>query len=575
MAVDLILKAQSIITMEPGQPRAQAVAVDSATGEIVAVGTLAECQAAAPGVAVTDLGNTILMPGFIEAHSHPALSGLVTELPSYWVSRAQGFATYADVQNLWQQLDKTLPAGEPVMCWGLDRMGQGAPELTNTELDAIFPSRPAVVFDISGHEAYFNSATIALNGWPDGKPPADPPAARFGRNADGTSNGRAYETGAVALATGAVSAKILNDPLKSVASWFRTLASVGVTTTADTAYSPQLLPAYEAISSSAHAPARIGVYHVATDPTCTQELGSSIPADRLWKAGVKLWADGTTFIGTLAASFPFLENDTTKNANVLIGPSAESVMNYTRAQLDAALDSIAGSGLQAAVHAHGDVAIDIVLDAYASVLSKHGMLGTDHRWRIEHWSAGRADQFQRAVDLDIATTLATYQFIQLGDLLDGTLFPSDIGSRWVAAADAIKAGAKVSFHSDSPVSPVNPIQTMQCMVTRRTPSGQLHAVEQGISVDDALRAYTINATYHMRRENDLGSIVVGKLADFVQLSADPYVCDPNQLSDQVKVLATWSGGVKVDIDAFMADTAKVDPAAHAPLAQHAVQHTCC
>jgi predicted amidohydrolase YtcJ len=575
MTADMVLTAQSVITMEPSNPRAEAVAVDSSTGAIVAVGTLAECQAAAPGVAVTDLGDTVLMPGFIEAHSHPAVSGLATEPPAHWISRAQGYATYADVQALWRQLDSSLPDGEGVMCWGLDRMGQGAPELLNTDLDVFFPNRPAAIFDISGHEAYFNSATIALNGWPGGKPPADPPASRFGRNADGTSNGRAYETGAVSLATNALSAKVITDPLKSVASWFRTLAQAGVTTTSDMAYSPSLLPAYEAVASSPHSPVRVGVYHVATDPACTQPLNSTVPAERLWKAGTKLWADGTTFIGTLAASFPFLENDTTKNANVLIGPSAESVMNYTRAQLDAALEPIAASGLQPAIHAHGDVAIDIVLDAYASVLSRHGLLDTDHRWRIEHWSAGRADQFRRAVDLGVATTLATYQFVQLGDLLDGTLFPSEIGARWVAAADAIKSGAKVSFHSDSPVSPVDPIQTIQCMVTRRTPSGELHAPDQSISMDDALRAYTINAAYHLRREQDLGSIAVGKLADFVQLSADPYDVDPLQLTDQVNVLATWSGGVKVDTDAFMSDMAAVDPAGHASLTGHVATHTCC
>jgi predicted amidohydrolase YtcJ len=185
MAADVVLTAQSVITMDLTCPRAQAIAIDSTTGTIVAVGTLAECQAAAPGVTVTDLGDTVLLPGFIEAHSHPAVSGLATEPPCHWISRAQNYANYAQVQELWHQLDSTLPAGVPVMCWGLDRMGQGAPELTNTDLDAFFPTRPAAIFDISGHEAYFNSATIALNGWAEGKPPADPPAARFGRNAVG------------------------------------------------------------------------------------------------------------------------------------------------------------------------------------------------------------------------------------------------------------------------------------------------------------------------------------------------------------------------------------------------------
>lgn len=151
----------------------------------------------------------------------------------------------------------------------------------------------------------------------------------------------------------------------------------------------------------------------------------------------------------------------------------------------------------------------------------------------------------------------------------------DAGPRWVAVADAIKAGAKVSFHSDSPVSPVNPLQTIQCMVTRRTPSGQLHGVEQSISMDDALRAYTINAAYHLRREHDRGSIEAGKVADVVQLSADPCLVDPAELDSEVKVLGTWSGGVQVDVDAFMADIASVDPAAHEGLRQSAAHHTCC
>lgn len=576
MPADVILKASSVITMEIAAPRAEAVAVDSTTGAIIAVGTLAECQTAAPGVAVTDLGDGVLMPGFIEAHSHPAVSGISTQLPAYWISRAQGYATYAQVEDFWRHLDATLPAGHVVLCWGLDRLGQGAPELTNVDLDAIFPHRPAAIFDISGHEAYVNSLVIASTGWAGGKPPADPAASRFGRNADGTSNGRAYETGAIVMAVEKVLAATITDPLKSVASWFQTLASVGVTTTADNAYSPKLLPAYEAVTSVPHWPVRVGVYHVATDPACTHPLGSPVPSDRLWKAGCKIWADGTTFIGTLAASFPFLDNKTTRNANVLIGPSAESVMNYTRAQLDAALDPIAATDLQMAVHAHGDVAIDIALDAYGSVLSRHGKLEADHRWRIEHWSAGRPDQFRRAVDMGICTTLASYQFVQLGDLLDGTLFTSDIGSRWVAVADAIKAGTRVSFHSDSPVSPVNPLQTIQCMVTRRTPSGELHGAEQTISIDEGLRAYTVHAAYHMRREHDLGSIAPGKLADFVLLSSDPYLANPSDLENEVKVLGTWAGGRRVDTTAFMADIAAIDPAQHAHLATAAVtSHPCC
>ncbi len=151
MPADLILKASSIITMEPSSPRAEAVAVDTTAGTIVAVGSLADVQAAAPGVTVTDLGSTVLMPGFIDPHSHPMLAGMVTQEPSYWISPCMGFPSYADVQAKWKQLDAALPAGTPVICNGLDRLLQGAPELTNADLEAIFPSRPAMILDNSGH----------------------------------------------------------------------------------------------------------------------------------------------------------------------------------------------------------------------------------------------------------------------------------------------------------------------------------------------------------------------------------------------------------------------------------------
>lgn len=575
MSADLIITASTIITMDDAMPRVTAVAVDTATGKITATGTLAQCEAAAPNATTTDLGDTVLMPGFIEAHSHPMAAGVFTQEPAHWISRSQGFRTFAQIQELWRELDSSLPADQPVICWGLERLTQGAPELSNTDLDEFFPHRPAVILDISGHEAYFNSATIAFNGWAGAKPPADPPASRFGRNADGTSNGRAYETGAVVLATSMVQQAAIPHPLQSVARWYQALALAGVTTSSDHSFDPDTLKGYEALASSPNCPIRVGVYHVATDPNCTEPLGSTISPDRLWKAGVKIWSDGTTFCGTLAASFAFLDNSTTKNAQVPLGPGAEKMMNYTRGEMDAVLAKIADSGLQIATHAHGDVAIDTVLDAYAATLDRHGLMGTDHRWRIEHWSAGRADQFRRAVDLGISTPLAVYQFMQLGDLLDGTLFPSEIGSRWVAVADAIKAGATVSFHSDSPVAPVDPLLDIQCMVTRRPLFGGFVGPDQMISLDDALRAHTINAAYHMRREDSLGSISVGKIADFVELSADPYAVDVSSLTEHVKVLGTWSSGHKINIEAFLADIVAVDPTEHADLAHHAVKSKCC
>ncbi|MEI8080589.1 MAG: amidohydrolase family protein [Actinomycetes bacterium] len=575
MSADTILKASSIITMEPGNPRAEAVAFDSSSGSIAAVGSLAECIAAAPGVEPIDLGTAVLMPGFIEAHSHPVLSGIYTQDPSHWISRSQGYATYADVQALWRQLDQTLPEGQPVLCYGLERPGQGAPELTNTDLDEFFATRPAVVMDISGHEVYFNSATIAFNGWAGGKPPADPEAARYGRNADGTSNGRAYEIAAVLSAAGKVQAAAIPHPLLSAARWYRKLAEAGITTTSEHAFSSSMSPAYEALASVPDSPIRVGLYHAATEPSCALPFTSQVPQTRLWKAGIKMWSDGTPLNGTLAASFPYLDNATTKAAQIPLGPSGDSVMNYTRVQFDAALDTFAATGMQLAVHAHGDVAVDFVLDGYAAALARHRLLGTDHRWRLEHWTTGRADQFRRAVALGVATPLAAYQFIYQDDLFDGGLFASDIGSQVCAAGDAVRAGARISFHCDSPVAPAIPLLDVQCMVTRRTLSGKLHGPNQAVTVDDALKAVTINAAYHLHREHDLGSIAVGKLADFVELSADPYTVEVSTLTDHIQVLGTWMHGRKINLDTFLTEVQSIDPSEHADLSEHASRSKCC
>ena len=145
----------------------------------------------------------------------------------------------------------------------------------------------------------------------------------------------------------------------------------------------------------------------------------------------------------------------------------------------------------------------------------------------------------------------------------------------IRAGDAFRSGALVSFHNDGLVSPPIPLLNVQCMVTRRTPSGQLHGPEQQVSLQDAFKAHTINAAKQLGRENELGSLAVGKLADLVQLSADPFKVDVEKLTEQVTVEATWVNGAKVDTDAFLTYIESVDPSEHAHLPSEVVaSHRC-
>ena len=574
MAADLIIKASTIVTMDEANPRAEAIAVDTTTGQITAIGSLADVQAASPGVTVTDLGTTVLMPGLIDAHNHPALSGMVTQEPSYWIAPYMGYPTYADVQALWKKLDSELPPGQPVICNGLDRLLHQAPELTKTDLDVFFPTRPALVLDNSGHEAYFNSGVIALNGWEGSKPPADPVGARFGRNADGTSNGRAYETAALLEAASKLLPLAVPHPLLSLARWLTLMSSHGITMTTEHTYQDSMLKGYAACASLPEIPVRVALYHMSIDATCGDPLTSPDPT-KLWKQGIKLWADGSPWNGTIASSFPYLDTPRVKNAQIPLGPGGEGMMDYTRAELDQVLATYAPTGFQFAFHVNGDVGLDVVLDAYEHALVENKLLGTDHRWRVEHVGGCRGDQFDRAASLGVSISMLPAQFIYWGDLLDGVMFPPEIGSQWMRAGDAFRSGALVTFHNDGSVSPPIPLLNIQSMVTRRTPSGALHGPEQQVTLDDAIKAHTVNAARQLGREHDLGSLAVGKLADLVELSADPYAVDSDKLTDEVKVLGTWVSGRKVDTDAFLTHVEAIDPSEHKDLPAAALRHKCC
>ena len=575
MPADTILKAATIITMDTARPRARAIAFDSTTGRITAIGSMAEVQAAAPGVAVTELGETVLMPGFVEPHSHPLLSGMATQEPAYWVSPNVGVPTWDAVKEIMAKADKTHPPDQVLVFNGVDRLLQQAPLPTRDVLDPIFPTRPVVVIDNSGHGIYFNSAAITLMGWPDGKAPADPVGGSFGREADGVrSNGTAFESGALMIVVGALMPKAIPHPLHSGALFYKLMAQCGVTATSEHTYNSGQYQAYAALASVPGCPVRLHLYHMSIEADAAADITFPHP-ELVSKVGIKLWADGSPWLGNVAISFEYLDNPTTRTAEIELGPRGESQMNYTRAQLDEVLDTLVPTGYQIAFHCNGDVGFDVVLDAYARALAKFNLLGSDHRWRVEHLGAARRDQFDRAAALGVTCSMSPFQYIYWGDLLDGVMFDSAYGAQWQRIRDAFEAGVRPSYHNDGSVSPPNQLLNVQQTVTRKTINGSVHGADQAVTLDDALKAITINGAYQLRRDHEIGSLAVGKYADLVEVSADIYTVAVDKIVDQVKVLGTWVGGKKVDIDAYVDAVKAVDPTEHHDLTGHLAKPKCC
>ena len=567
---DLILTAATIITMDDDTPRARAVAVSD--GTIIAVGSVDDCRAALPGADVIDTGAAVLAPGFVEPHGHPLISGIATQAPARSIAPWDA-PSWADVQKVFADAIATTDPDTPLWFAGYDALLHGHPAPKADELDRIFGERVTVITDNSGHGVYFNSALIKLHGW-DTDPPADPVASHYGRNADGSLNGQGFELPVVTAVTMPLLAQ-MGDPLLSAAHYYALMSRGGYTSTSDMTYDPKFAAGYEALAAAPSCPLRVSMWEMSITETYSEP--TTFAAGELWltKAGVKLWTDGSPWVGNIAISFPYLDTAATRTAGIDPATAGGAgSMNYSREQLDAILDHAAPKGWQMAFHANGDLALDLALDAYEDALNQYSLVGTDHRWRLEHCGAGTRAHFDRAARLGVHVSLAPFQYYYWGELLDGAMFAPEHGARWAAFADAVKSGACVSLHNDGSVSPPTPVVNIATAVTRRTRGGTVHGADQAISLDEAWRAQTINAARTLHREHLVGSITAGKLADFVELTADPWTIDPAALIDEVRVTGTWLGGHRVDLDEFVAAVGGADNAEHSHLADRDAKGCC-
>lgn len=561
--------------MNPDQPRAEAVAFDAQSGRITGVGSLADCRTASPGAEEVDLGSTVLMPGLIQAHDHPVPAALLCQLPTYWIAPFVGYPTWADVEALFAKVKTETAAGQPLVFQGLDRLLLQIPMPDRTSLDRYFPHNPVVIFDITGHAIYFNSGATRVFGWQGAIPPADTPNARWTRRSDGSSAGVGFETDAFQFALFNFIPKTVPNPFENLGAWYATLARNGFTSVGDMAFTAKLYPAMQDLAGMKNCPVRYALYQVTYDPDPRMSIDAGHLHPMIQKAGIKLWMDGSPSLGTAAISAPYLDTKQARTADIPVGQApGMSALNYTPAAYAQALDQFATDGVQVATHINGDVGIGVVLDAYEAALTGLGLLGADHRWRLEHFSIPSREQCMRAGELGVTASMSPFQSLYWGDLYDGVLFEPSFGARWQPYRDAVDGGLKPSFHNDGYLSPPLPWLNIQNAVTRRSASGRLHGPQQAVTLDEALAAHTINAAWQQKRDHELGSIAVGKYADLVELNLDPYQVDPDKLQETMKTLGTWIAGRKVDLDGFMAEVNDWDPVAHRALGSRAPVHIC-
>ena len=560
MTSPTIFTARKILTMDDNNSVVDAIGV--ADGRIVVVGSPQQCHQELPDAEVVDLGDSVVMPGFVDVHTHPLLSGMATMAPAVDISPWH-VATWDDVVAVGRKAAAEAPPGASIMLFGLDQLLHNCAFPTVTEMDDIFGDRVATIIALCQHQAAITTATMAELGWLD-HPPADPDGGTFGRAADGSLLGTANEIPAVFAVIEPVFRLMGGHPLEQGAGYLAGMATVGITAAAETGYVASLKDGYEALCGLEELPVRMMMYHQLTDDDPRAPLVTDVDPGVLAKHGYKIFADGTPWLGTIAASFSYLDTAPVRQSNFPLGlHPGKAALNFTPEEFAAHLEPVVGDGLQVACHVNGDLAIDMVLDAYEAVLGHHGLLDSDHRWRVEHIGAVRTDQLERMKKLGVVPTFGLFQFTQWGDLLDGEMFDSDHGANWCRIGDAERLDLRQSYHNDGNISRPLPMANVQAAVTRQVNSrhpdgsygfadGNVHGPDQQVSLPEALRAITINAAYCVKRDHDIGSLEVGKRADFVELTADPHEVDPTQLVERCQVQATWLGGTKTDPAGFVA-----------------------
>ena len=525
-----VFVAKQIVTMEPGQPRATAVAVRD--GRIVDVGSIERFEPwirDLPHRVDRRFARDVLLPGFVDPHLHPFLAGkLLTfdiaapedwNLPSGRVravtSRADFVARVTELSRAWDDPKR------PHIVWGWHRLWHG--DFTRADLDAIAPDRPLILWHRSYHEIVANSRALEALA-------LDPEqVARHAHQVD-LERGHFAEIG-MAVANASL-ARLTETPEKIAEGLavFRALVQRGgVTTVADMIAGSTIGIDVEWEASRAHlqgddVPFR--TLFVSAPFAWQTERGERAHADLearrgeatdqlRWPRAIKTASDGA-FISQLMQLGPpgYLDGH---EGEWMVPPEHQyaSIERYWR------------DGWDVYYHVNGDRGLDVVLDVFERLKGEHPRV--DYRFSLEHFGVSREDQVRRFARLGGSVSINGYYVHYFA----GPYARQGVGyaraSQMTRLGSLARAGVPFTMHSDCPMGPIEPLLAVTTAVTRRTAEGEVMGADQAVDVEAALRAVTIDAAWSLRLDDEVGSIAPGKRADFAVLAKSPFDVRPRDI----------------------------------------------
>ena len=514
-----IFVARNIVTMDPQRPVARAVAVRD--GRIAAVGSLAEVRAALdPDSYEIDerFSDKVLMPGLIDNHLHPSMAALLLPMrfatPFDWSlpdREVRGIREPAAWRARLRELESDTPAGEWLYVWGYHGLFHGP--LSRADLDTLSSTRPIVVWHRSFHEIFLNSAALrALE--LDEAAVGEHPQVDF-------AQGHFYETG-VEVAFARLAPRLLS-PGRVLGGLALTRESIhrgGITTIADMAFGlfdPDAeLTAYRMMLGGKAVPFRTLLVPDGRRPLAGGPEAARAELADWAKQGdgkvrflpqVKLFADGAFYSQLMQLGPP----------GYLDGHHGEWLMEP--AELEKAARFYWDAGQQIHVHVNGDRGVEVTLDVLEELLAESPR--DDHRFTLHHYGYSTDAQSQRAAALGAFVSANPYYVYALSDAYARVGLGAERAHRMVRLGSLARAGVPISLHSDFTMAPSQPLLLAWVAANRINAAGDQVGAEERLDRELALRAVTLEAARAIRMEAEIGSIEVGKRADFTVLDDDP------------------------------------------------------
>src|SRR5437773_4509510 len=530
---DLIIVNGNIHTMDATQPGAQAVAIHG--NRIIAVGSNEEIKKlAGPSTRVIDANGQGVLPGFNDAHVHFMSGGFQlssvdlrdANTPQEFAERIRDFAA-------------KLPRGRWITGGDWDHERWPDAKLPAKELiDRYTPDTPVFVNRLDGHMALANSLALKLAG-----------VTSATKDQDGGVSVRDPKTGeptgilkdaAQSFVWKVIPAPSFEEKLAAARAATNHAASLGVTSVQDMSAGVDV-GVYQTLLDRGELKTRI--YAVWPLPGWDRLARTGVRAHfgsaMLRTGGLKGFADGS--LGSTTALFfePYLD-----------APNTSGIPSDEMFPEGAMLERVRGAdraGLQVIIHAIGDRANDNILSIYERVQKENG--DRDRRFRIEHAQHLRPQDIPRFARDKVIASMQPYHAIDDGRWAEKRIGPERAKTTY-AFRSLLDSGAMLAFGTDWTVAPLSPVLSIYAAVTRRTldgknPNGWIP--EQKISVEEAVRAYTVGSAFAEFQENEKGTITPGKLADFVVLSRDIFTIDPKEI-EKAKVVMTIMDGRVVYFD---------------------------